>query len=386
MAPMVLFAYFFSAAILCQPVVPTGYSPLTATIIEQRRQELVADRFGSLFAEFAAREGFNGDVLLSQNGRIVYKNAFGYADLRLKTPLHIESVFQLASVSKQFTSAAIMILHDQGKLDFDDPIQKYFPDLPYQTVTIRQLLGHRSGIPDYMNFAGRYWRNRRELLANSDVLEMLVTHRPNPEFTPGKRYRYSNTNYALLASLIEKLSGQHYSEFMKQHVFAPLGMNDTFVFDPNNRQIPAYQTIGYNHNCRPADEDFLSGVVGDKGIYSTVDDMFKWDQALYTDTLVKRPTLDEAFTPLHRDFKRESNYGFGWRIMSPENGKTIIYHAGWWRGYNSLDVRRLEDKTFIIVLSNKVNWCFRNIDHLLEVVDTAGKGVMAMHGNEEASE
>jgi CubicO group peptidase (beta-lactamase class C family) len=374
---MFFYTYFFFAMLFLRPGESFDPSYNATNFIEERKQLLIADRFGSLFTELAAKEGFNGNVLLSHNGKVLYKNAFGYADLKRRSPLNIQSVFQLASVSKQFTSVAIMILHDHGKLDFGDPLQKYFPDLPYKDVTIRQLLHHRSGIPDYMNFAGRYWKKKNGLLSNADLLDMLERFHPKAEFKPDQRYRYSNTNYAILASLIEKLSGQPYGEFMKENVFKPLGMHSTFVFDPNNRLPIPFETIGHNKDCAPAHEDYLSGVVGDKGIYTTVDDMFAWDQGLYTESLVKQSTLDEAYTPLRNDDAYET-YGYGWRIIMPDNGKKILYHAGWWRGYNSLDVRRPEDKTFIVVLSNKVNWCFRNIDHLLETIDSKGFEPVAM--------
>ncbi len=372
---------YFVAAIHLHPGEPASPASLTAALVEERRQEHITGRFGELFTMLAAVEGFNGNVLLSHNGKVLYKHAFGYSDLRSKTPLDIESAFQLASVSKQFTSVAIMILHDQGKLDFSDPIRKYFPTLPYRNVTIRHLLGHRSGIPDYMIFAGRYWKNKKEFLTNSDLVEMLIAHHPRPEFAPNQRYKYSNTNYALLASLVEHVSGLSFDEFMERHVFSVLGMNNTIVFNPEKRHIFHFETTGYNKGSAPAREDYLSGVVGDKGIYSTVDDLFLWDQALYTARLVKQSTLDEAFTPQRRNCKDDSNYGYGWRIARGGGEKKIAYHAGWWRGYTSLCVRRPEDKTCIIVLSNTVNWSFRNIDRLLDIVDSKDTDVMAMHGN-----
>jgi CubicO group peptidase (beta-lactamase class C family) len=381
MANIVISVLYFWAAIHLHPGEPPTPASLTAALAEERRQALITDRFGGLFATLAAEEGFNGNVLLSHNGKVLYKHAFGYADLRSRAPLLIESAFQLASVSKQFTSVAIMILHDQGRLDFNDPIRKYFPALPYSDVTIRHLLGHRSGIPDYMNFAGRYWKNKNEYLTNSGLVQMLIARHPRLEFTPDRRYKYSNTGYALLASIVEHVSGLSFDDFMQQQVFSPLGMNNTTVFNPNKRNRLLFQTTGYNKNTAPAHEDYLSGVVGDKGVYSTVDDLFKWDQALYTARLVKQSTLDEAFTPLHRKFKDDNNYGYGWRIARDGGEKKIEYHAGWWRGYTSLCVRRPEDKTCIIVLSNTVNWCFRNIDRLLDIVDSKEIDVMAMQGD-----
>jgi CubicO group peptidase (beta-lactamase class C family) len=283
-------------------------------------------------------------------------------------------------VTKQFTSAAIMILHDRGLVDFNDPIQKYFPELPYKDVTIRLLLGHRSGIPDYMCFAGPYWKNKKEFLTNADVLDILIKHHPRSEFVPNKRYKYSNTGYALLALVVEKVSGLSYHDFMEQHVFTPLGMKHSFVWDPTRLRPKVFFTQGYDKNLLPAHDDYLSGVVGDKGVYTTVDDMFTWDEALSSGELIRQSTLAEAFTPLSLENKYDSNYGYGWRIAAENSGHKIIFHAGWWRGYTSLYVRRPEDKTCIIVLSNKVNWCYRNIDRMLDIIDLKGENLFALRG------
>ena len=383
MTTILFFVYFLSALLFTSPAPPARVPSAVSNYAEVRTQERIAGRFDSLFTLLATQRGFNGNVLVSHNGKVVYKNAFGYSDLKRKTPLHLESVFQLASVSKQFTSVAIMMLHDAGKLDFSDTVQKFFPEFPYRHITIRDLLAHRSGLPNYMWFAGKYWKNKAELLSNTDVMEMLTKYMPKPEFTPDERYKYSNTGYAVLASIVEKISGQTFGEFMEQRVFTPLGMHNTYVVNEDNHKIVQFHTIGHMKNRRPASDDYLSGVVGDKGIYSTVEDMFKWDLGLYTNDLVKQSTLEEAFTPLSYDYKHDSEYGYGWRIERQDNGSKTIYHAGLWRGYNSLYVRRLEDKTSIIVLSNKINWSFRNFDNLLEIIDSTPVEVAASDGAQQ---
>lgn len=337
---------------------------------EAVNEEIVAERLDSLFHLFSTQKGFNGNVLISKGGKILYEHAFGYSDLRKKTPLNINSSFQIASVSKQFTAMAIMMLHDEGKINFSDTVQKFIPDFPYKNITIHQLLAHRSGLPNYMYFAGKFWRKKAKYMSNDDMLQMMIEYKPRIEFLPDRRYKYSNTGYAVLAYIVEKISGKRFDEFMEEKIFTPLEMVNTFVFNPNNDKTIEYETVGHTKNRRKAYDDFLSGVVGDKGIYSTVEDMFKWDQALYTEKLCKHSTLDEAFTPISYDYKHNTSYGYGWRIDVLDNGSKIVYHAGWWRGYNSLFVRRLEDKTSIVVLSNKVNWSFRNVDRLLGIVDS----------------
>jgi CubicO group peptidase (beta-lactamase class C family) len=331
----------------------------------------LANKLDSLFRTLALHRGFNGNVLVAQHGDIVYKNAFGYANLKAKTPLNIQSSFQLASVSKQFTAMAIMMLHDEGKLEFSDTLQKFFPAFPYKNITLHQLLSHRSGLPDYMGFASHYWTNRRKFMNNWDVMNILLKNHPGVVFKPDRKYKYSNTGYAILACVVEHVTNEPFHLFLETRIFNPLGMDHTFLMTTQEPGSVAYSTIGHKKNRRPAEEDFLSGVIGDKGIYSTVEDMFKWDQALYTERLVKQSTLQEAFVPVSYDRKNHSDYGYGWRIEQRENGTKIVYHAGWWRGYNSLFARRLSDTTAIIILSNKVNWSFRGINRLMDIIDSA---------------
>lgn len=374
-------AFIIAALWFIHPGEPSHLHAVTPIIRNGHDQELIAGRFDSLFTVLATKKGFNGNVLVSHNGAVLYEHAFGYSNLKRKTPLTIGSEFQLASVSKQFTSAAIMMLRDRGKLDFNDTLQKYFPDFPYQNITIRQLLSHRSGLPNYMYFASKYWKNKTGFLSNADVIDMLTKYKPAADFAPDQGYRYSNTGYAILASIVEKVSGLKFDEFMQQDVFQPLGMENSYVFNPNKIQGLQFQTTGHNKNCRPVFDDYMNGVVGDKGVYSAVEDMFKWDQALYTEQLVKQSTLEEAFTPISYDYKHGSNYGFGWRIKLLEDGTKVVYHTGWWKGYNSMFVRRLEDKTSIVVLSNKVNWSFRNIGELFGLFDSTSIDATAMGGD-----
>ena len=312
---------------------------------------------------------------------MIYENAFGYADLKEKTPLNIESTFQLASITKQFTAMAIMMLHDEGKLNFTDTLQRFFPRFPYHNITIRQLLTHRSGLPEYMSFAKRYWKNKKHLMNNDDVMDMLITKHPGLVFVPDRKYTYNNTGYAILACIVEQVSGLQFHIFLEKRIFKPLGMKRTFIYNTKNMLDNEYYTLGYKKNRCRAEEDYLSGVVGDKGIYSTVEDMFKWDQALYTEQLIKQTTLQEAYTPFSYNWRKDNSYGYGWRITTAEDSSKIVYHAGLWRGYSSLFVRRLHDKTTIIVLCNKVNWSFENIDRFMGILDSAKHGVSSSGGD-----
>jgi CubicO group peptidase (beta-lactamase class C family) len=333
------------------------------------RSAVVATRFDSLFHSLSSKRGFNGTVLIGMSGNIVYENAFGFSNLKTKEPLNVKSVFQIASVSKQFTAIAIMMLHERGKLEYSDTIQKFISDFPYKNITVKQLLSHRSGLPNYMYFAAKFWKKKKEFLTNNELLEIMKSNKPRPEFLPDKRYKYSNTGYAMLALIVERISGIPFDAFMEENVFHPLGMTSTFVYNPLNKTTNEFETNGYNRNRRKSYEDFLDGVCGDKGIHSTVEDMFLWDQALYSEQLVKQTTLSEAFTPMSYDYKRDNNYGYGFRIDTLANGSKIVYHGGWWRGYNSLFGRRLGDHSTIIILCNRVNWSFGDIKNLMGIID-----------------
>lgn len=362
--------FFIVTSIVCAED-PSRSVPPNDNSIEPR-SVVIATRFDSLFRSISQKKGFNGNVLVGLYGNIIYKNAFGYSNLKTKEPLNVKSVFQIASVTKQFTAVAIMMLHEQGKLEYTDTIQKFIPDFPYKNITIKQLLAHRSGLPNYMYFSPKYWKKKKDYLSNEDVLAQMIKYKPRPEFSPDRRYKYSNTGYAMLALIVERISGLPFHEFMERNVFQPIGMTSTFVYNPDNSKTTEYETKGYNKNRRKSYVDFLDGVTGDKGIFSTVEDMFAWDQALYTEKIVKQSTLDEAFTPVSYDYKRDNNYGFGFRLDTLSDGSRIVYHGGWWRGYNSLFVRRLNDHTTIIILCNKVNWSFGEIQDLMSIVDNTG--------------
>jgi CubicO group peptidase (beta-lactamase class C family) len=363
---------FFLIATLWGTLVP-GENPTRRNEINgniELRSMAVATKFDSLFRSLSTKRGFNGNVLIGMSGNIVYKNAFGFSDLKKKTLLNVKSVFQIASISKQFTAIAVMMLHESGKLEYSDTIQKFIPDFPYKNITIKQLLSHRSGLPNYMYFTAKYWKKKKEYLTNEQLLEIMTTNKPRPEFLPDRRYKYSNTGYAMLALIVEHISGMPFDMFMETKVFHPLGMTSTFVYNPLNKKTNEYETNGYNRNRRKSYEDFLDGICGDKGIHSSVEDMFLWDQALYSERLVKQTTLDEAFTPMSYDYKRDNNYGYGFRIDTLSNGSKIVYHGGWWRGYNSLFVRRLDNHSTIIILCNKVNGGFGDIKNLMSIIDS----------------
>lgn len=312
------------------------------------------------------RRGFNGAVLMAQHGHILYQKAFGYADFGKKTPLTTRTAFQLASVSKQFTAMAVMMLKQRGKLSYEDSVQRFYPAFPYAGITVRQLLTHRSGLPNYTYFCDQYVTDRRAHLTNQEVIRLLTLHKPAPYYLPGTHFDYSNTGYCLLAAIVEKVAGVPFGDFLGANIFKPLGMSRTLVYDQAGPVIPD-RAAGYSAGRRKYDDTYLNGVVGDKGVYSTVEDLFRWELSLYTEKLVRKEVLEEAFTPAHQE-PREKNYGFGWRIHTPPGGQPLVFHGGWWQGFNAYVMHGRQDHSTIILLSNVTNGSLHSVQALEEIL------------------
>lgn len=311
----------------------------------------------SIFTTLQKKTGFNGTVLYGERGRLVFKKAYGYDDFKAKKRLFTFSAFQLASVSKMFTAMSIMILEEEGLLNYDDSVRQYIPELPYPGITIRQMLNHRSGMPDYMHFSDQYWDPEKPM-TNEDMIRIMQVHQPPKYFSPDGGFDYCNSNYALLASVVERITNMPFDQFVKERIFNPVGMTNTFIYKLDPAQpVPDFVPVGVaghrGGRSIPREEpDFYqNGIVGDKGVYSSVEDLFKWDQALYQGILVSENTLEEAFSPgSPKISKWKDNYGFGWRLKA-DRVKTV-YHYGWWKGFRTYFIRDLYQGKTIIVLTN----------------------------------
>ncbi|MEN9362744.1 MAG: hypothetical protein RIS68_301 [Bacteroidota bacterium] len=313
-------------------------------------------KLDTFFKKLQQTMGFNGAVLIAQYGKIIYKKSFGYANYFTKSPINTHTHFQLASVSKQFTAVAIMQLKEKNLLNYDDPIYKHIPGFPYDSsLTIRSLLTHRSGLSDYAYNMDKIY-DKKIPLTNQKVVEMMIRLKPHIDYRPNARFSYNNTNYMLLAYIVEKLSGQNFREYLKKNVFEPAGMVETFVYDPMHPEMLKTAATGYvPRRGGPVVSDFnhLDGVTGDKGIYSTVEDLHHWDMALNEEKLVSFQTLEEAFTPQHTQPKvLPKNYGFGWRLTQLDTGDWLTYHTGWWHGFKNYYLHNPKDNSAIIILGN----------------------------------
>ena len=294
---------------------------------------------------------FNGSFLVADSSGVLSQHLSGLARLSAKQPLHAHSQFEIASVSKQFTAISVLMLYEEGKLSLEDTVTRFFPDFPYKGITIRQLLCHRSGLPDYLEFAPEYLP-KEGWLTNNNLLDIMETIQPPMLFKPDSLFEYSNTGYALLASIVEKVSGMSFTDFVFWRIFEPLQMKDTYFYI-EKCHVPSNYTIGHKRNKSPYVRDALSGVVGDKGIMTTAADLYLWFSHL--PYLVKRETLEMAWTPQNGDMDLCGNYGFGWRLSCDQHGNRLVYHGGLWNGYNSILVYRPSDRTLVIMLTNWVN-------------------------------
>jgi CubicO group peptidase (beta-lactamase class C family) len=346
--------------------------PIVEEIIEKKINKAHLAKAKELDKYFTRRHekiGFNGTVLFAEDGQVVYENSFGYADIRKKIENKIDTKFQIASATKPFTTYAIMLLKQKGELSYEDSVQQYFPEFPYKGISIRLLMIHKSGLPEYFYFADKLWKDRQTPITNKDVINLMIEHHPQRYYLPDKKYNYINTNYCILAAIVEKITGKTFEDFMMENVFVPLEMNDTFIYNKAHQKEVENVAIGYTRRRRVAEDTYLNGVVGDKGIYTTVEDMLKFDQALFNGNPVRSEILEEAFKPAHKRLYIHDNYGFGWRINASDSTNKIVYHTGWWKGFRSYFIRQLGTRKTIIVLSNMSNQSVFGTRELIKLFD-----------------
>lgn len=346
-----------------------GISPQIEDLFYRIKSKGSSNKLEAIFQKLRSTYGFNGVVLITEHNHVIYKKAFGYADLASRDSLKVSSQFQLASVSKQFTSMAIMMLKERGFLSYEDKVTLFYPKFPYPNVTIRQLLTHRAGIADYRWFIDPYWLDKENPISNQEMMRMFSKYKPDPYFSANSHHSYSNTGYAILAAIVEKISGVTFSTFMNKAVFEPLGMKHSQVYSKCEHTNLPGNVCGYERNGSwKAPNDCFNGITGDKNVFSTVEDLFIWDQALYGNKLVKQETLAEAFKEGSPEMQGLRNYGFGWRINKQNPEKQIVYHSGWWRGFRTFFMRNLTDHNAIIVLTNTVNYSINSLREVNQLV------------------
>ncbi len=335
------------------------------------------------------RSGFNGNVLVAKNGKIIYEKAIGWADHLHRDSLKISSVFELASVSKTFTSTAIMMLVEDGKIRLDQNVKDFYPDFPYEDITVKLLLSHRSGMMNYVYFVDDLWKaqkkDERPGITNQDVMKLIAEHKPAPYMKPDRKFHYNNSNYMVLGAIIEKVSGQKFSAFMYENIFKPLGMKHTAVYSKAEYDKIPVDVVGHDRTWRRSvAQNFLDGPVGDKGIYSTIEDLYLFDRAMRKGRLLNAATMDSVYAP-HNEMQRgHFNYGYGWRTF--EKGKNkVVYHTGWWHGFRHIYLRQLNKDITVILLSNLTNGSLLKLDGLYQIVGMPVVRRSAYFGNGQSS-
>ncbi len=340
------FSFFFVLIACGGKPKPNNLQNPALLVLDSTIKEKFASQIKESYQNILKKHDFNGSILVAKNGEILYEDYQGFFDFKSKSPITANSTFHIASTSKTFTAMAILKLWEEGKIELDKPVVSYLPGFPYSGITIRMLLNHRSGINNYAYFMvdkqvqsykvkgkkGKSITKTRTiklpvvikpgLVNNQDILDFMVKYKPTLLFKPNSSFTYSNTNFSLLALIIEKIVGKDYPSFIKESIFTPLGMKNTFVF--SKKDINNYQPSYYADN-KPYLLEKFDCIYGDKNIYSTVRDLFLWDKALYQGSYIKHKTLQMAFEPNSNDKPSINNYGLGWRMINQADQK-IIYH------------------------------------------------------------
>ena len=313
----------------------------------------------AIFAPLKSDNAPGAAVLVISKGDVVFQHGHGVADLRTRHPIDSRTDFRLASLTKQFTATCIMLLVHDGKLHYDDRLTDIFPEFPAygRQITVRHLLNHTSGLPDYEDILTAEYPNTRDdqipQIHDSGVLKLLEQQKA-AKFPAGARWEYSNSGYAVLAMIVEKISGKPFGQFLQERIFAPLKMNGTLAYEKGKNEVPnrAFGHTRENGGWRETDQSSTSAVLGDGGIYSSVDDLAKWDRALREHLPLSEVEMRPALVPAQPVQSTTTKYGFGW-FLDPYKGHTRMWHYGETVGFRTAIERFPDEKLTVIVLSNR---------------------------------
>ena len=320
-------------------------------------------------------------MLVARNGVIVFERYKGFVQPGKPEPITDTTPLHVASISKTFTAMAVLKLAEDSLLNLNDSIQKFFPEFPYRGVTVKTLLNHRSGLPNYAYFLEDLQWDKSRFISNREILDVMIREKENIKDvrTADTHFSYCNTNYALLALLIEKVSGKSYAEYLNHHFFIPLQMHHTKVFTlADSNRLPR----SYDWRGSPIKLDFLDQVYGDKNIRTTVRDLLQWDRGLNCGKLFKQESLDLAYTPYSNERPGIKNYGLGWRLNVYPDGRKMIFHNGWWHGSNAAYIRLPDENITIIVIGNQFT---RRVYQAHKLAEILGKEKYPSDGSQISS-
>lgn len=333
-------------SVICIPY-KMKFGKVSNTYITEKSRKI-----DSFYQKNIGTTGYYGGFIVAKNGHIIYEKYQGMANLKLQKPINQNSALHLASVSKVLTATAILKLVENDNIMLDQKVTDWLPKFPYKNITIRTLLNHRSGLQHYSRFPElmkKNW-NSRKILTNNDIYELIVKYKFNLKAPDNTRFEYCNTNYVILALIIEKATGLTYGDAMKHLIFKPLGMKNSFVFDFNRDKDTVSMSYRNNH---PNPWDQFDNLYGDKNIYSTPRDLVLFDLATYSPDFINQDLIKEAYVGYTSNMKTGKDYGLGIRMKLLANGEKQVYHNGWWHGNTSSFVPVKKDTISIICLSNK---------------------------------
>ena len=315
-----------------------------------------ASRIEAIFAPLADGKSPGVAVLVRKDGKTVLERGYGVRDLRTKASIDAHTNFRLASFTKQFTAMAIMLLVDDGKLRYDESLSEIFPDFPEygRAITVRQLLTHTGGLPDYEDLMeGGPWTEARQI--QDDEVLALLKRQSKPKFAAGTSWAYSNSGYVVLGLMVAKASGVPFDEFLQRRIFAPLHMDHTLVYRKGKNQVTnrAFGHTKEGGSFGETDQSSTSATLGDGGIYSNLDDLARWDEALERYTLLAESKMKPAWTAASTPGKPVA-YGFGW-FLDPYNGRERVWHEGSTRGFGTVIERFTTEKLTIVILCNRTD-------------------------------
>lgn len=344
----------------------TTISLLSISVSVVVSAQVSSTQIDAIFAPLKSSHAPGAAVLVVHDGKSVFRRGYGVTDLRTKNAITPQSDFRLASFTKQFTAACIMLLVKDGKLRYDDHLTDIFPEFPAygKAITIRNLLNHTSGLPDYEDILEKQYPDTPDekipQIHDAGVLELLEQQSAG-KFPPGSKWEYSNSGYAVLAMIVEKVSAKPFSEFLQERIFAPLQMSHTLAYEKGKNEVPhrAYGHTKEKSGWRETDQSSTSAVLGDGGIYSSIDDLAKWDRALREHTLLTEAEMQPALTPVQLTGeavqfpeKPSVHYGFGW-FLDPYRRHRRMFHDGETIGFRTTIQRFPDDKLTVIVLANR---------------------------------
>jgi CubicO group peptidase (beta-lactamase class C family) len=320
---------------------------LSSSFINSKKREI--EKF---YQKNWPENDMNGGFLVAKNGQIIFEKYAGIANVEKQLPITNKTPLHIASVSKVITATAVLLLIDSKKISLDQKVNTILKDFPFEGISIKNLLSHRSGLKNYPYFTDdeKVW-NHEKILTNQDVLNVIISQKIPLGFETNTKFSYCNTNYAILALVIEKITGIKYPDAMKKMIFEPLQMNDSYVYDFDNdhsKSAPSYKSM-----FQKIPLDYLDKVYGDKNVYSTPRDLLKLDLARRSGDFVNPELEKMIYKGYSYEHKGTKNYGLGIRMIEWETGEPFYFHNGWWHGNTSSYITLGKEKVTLIALSNK---------------------------------